>query len=780
MPNPFASTLIHPFSVTTALTNNHSLIPRRLYVELEDDIAAMITRKPKFNDLHRLDYHTAEQDASDLNISDFNISDMSTANDYITFVAQPNSPFRTVSHFGFISPAKNPNPNHFHVPTERTKYVGVTTESSIEELFSTKKYLDYPDDLVPLIQRRKKITRTIIRGRVERRRRSPPKPFAILNGCREYLVHGSGQLPHQSYIKMLEKYFVETPYTCCKEAEKRDDLENIIHTLVTKMINLAETEPAETEPAQLNTIAEEASVDVKDDTTETGATTANEAQSEFITMIEIQPTDNDFVVAEYPVTDKPAFDIDALKPPGKLEVTSLVENFMKQLAESRFSNESPNLDFQPDAISTPQRRTRSLLLSRSDREARRAEFIELWEDHLDYVSTWERVATKEANAISFKNQNISENLNSSNFDSMDNLDETVADLVSSTILESSDSYEPIERTIIDKINLHQLDQDDEIFTKIKQTIYDNNNSKFEQSATNIQLNLPPPANQGKFRASTPTDANTSQPIFTQSLKPVRRTSTPKKIEEVLAVKPTKKRPIKKSFERKIKATNGYATVSSDDDHTNVSRTKRKARNFIAENIKKVAARGSRDSSTTREHKSISKSKTAVKTFMKSSTKTGSSLLWLSVSAMSNSSSTNTLNCNAENEQTTSRKHFSAFSSVPSGGLNTENRLLHTQYLQTDESAEEVPPQNIFNAAENDRPNNLSPNSKDAMVLVQKCTEHIESLRLNDIHLEMDEIFQIQNDNNAEQAAERERYEAALAEDWRSFNRIAFSLSEDED
>lgn len=742
----------------------------------------MMTRNPKFDDLRRLDCRTAttsEPDATDLDCSG-----ISSDNEYITFIAQSTSPFRTVSHFGFKSPAKNPSPTHYHVPTDCTKYVGVITELSIEELFATKKYLDYPDDLVPLMQRRKKLARSIIRGRVERRRRSPPKPFAIINGCREYLVHGSGQQPHQSYIKMLEKYFVETPNISRKEDEKRKKFEETVHALVTKMIDMAEDEPE-----KLKTISEEASVDIRDDTSDTGSTAdTHEVEPDFITMIEVEPIDTNSVITPVPITDKAVYDIDALKPPGKLEITSLVENFMKQLAESRFSNESPNLDYQPgEVISTPQSHNRSLL-SRSNREARRAEFIELWEDHLDFVSIQERLA-HEANTSPYKDQTINDDFNTSIFDSMDNIDDTIEDLISSTSAESSDSYEPIERKIIDKINLHRLDHEDDIFTKIKQTIYERNNSKFEQAATINELNLTTPANKSKFQTSTPTNSNASQPNF----KPAGSTAIPKLIDsDIKAValkKTTKKRAVKQSFEQKMKTTNGNTTassVTSDDEQTNPSRTQRKTRNFIAENIKMVSARGNRAAATSSpDHcktplNGSSKSKTAVKSFMKSSTKTGSSLLWLSVSAASPNSSNTALNDCTGKAQDLS-KQYSEFSSFPSNGLSvtTANRV-QKEYLRTDDSADVSLQNDVIGAAERHCPIDLSSNTNDTITLVQKCTEHIASLRLNEIHLDMDEILQIHNDNIAEHAVERERREVELAEDWRSYNRIAFSLSGEED
>lgn len=757
-------------SITEPLPNNHILKPRRLYVELEDPIAAKIKRTPRLDDLRQ--QNNSIDSTSGQNTSDFDFS--GTSSDCITFVAQTSSPFRTVSHFGFKSPAKNPSPTHFHVPTECTKYVAVMTKMSIEELFATQKYLDYPDDLVPLLQRRKKLSRTIIRGRVERRRRSPPKQFAILHGYREYLVHGSGQQPHQSYIKMLEKYFIETPYIRRKTEEKRENFEKTVHALVTEMIDLA---------AELHTISEEASVDIDEETSDRGSIcNTQEVESNLI-------TDINSVIDSVPIMRKSVYDSEVLKPSGKLEVTSMFENFMQQLAETRFSNESPNLDYQPDeVISTPQSHSRSLL-SRSNREARRAEFIELWEDHLDNASTRKRLASAEAHASLSKDQAINDI--TSNYDSMDNLDDTMLDLISTTTLaESSDSYEPIERTIIEKINLHRLDKDDVIFSKIKQTIYDHNNSKFEQTATNNQPGLTSP-----LQTSTPFNCSASKQKFTQNFKQ----AIPKLIDshnDASAVKnTTKKRAVKESFAQKMKAINGYASsVTSDEEQSNTSRTQRKERNFIAENIKKVSARGKRElSKNSSDHYKpplkSTKSSSAVKSFLKGSTKTGSSLLWLSVSATSTGSSNAALNDCTGNSQTASiddlSKQHSEFSSCPSNevSLTTVNRLLN-EHIPTDESAE-VLLQNVYmsddviNAAVREI-NDLSSKNNETIGLVQKCSEHIASLRLDEIHLDMDEIFQIHNENIAEHAAERERCEAELAEDWQSYDRIAFSLSDEED
>ncbi|CAD7012036.1 unnamed protein product [Ceratitis capitata] len=54
------------------------------------------------------------------------------------------SPYRTLSHFGFNSPQRDPQPDHKHIPpsTEQKKYVPLRKSISYEEIFSSPRYVD--------------------------------------------------------------------------------------------------------------------------------------------------------------------------------------------------------------------------------------------------------------------------------------------------------------------------------------------------------------------------------------------------------------------------------------------------------------------------------------------------------------------------------------------------------------------------------------------------------------------------------------------------------------
>ncbi|XP_011206890.2 uncharacterized protein LOC105228676 isoform X1 [Bactrocera dorsalis] len=54
------------------------------------------------------------------------------------------SPYRTLSHFGFNSPQRDPQPDHKHIPCakEQKKYVPLRKSISYEEIFSSPRYVD--------------------------------------------------------------------------------------------------------------------------------------------------------------------------------------------------------------------------------------------------------------------------------------------------------------------------------------------------------------------------------------------------------------------------------------------------------------------------------------------------------------------------------------------------------------------------------------------------------------------------------------------------------------
>ncbi len=63
--------------------------------------------------------------------------------------------FRTESHFGFLSPQKIRKPIDFHLPSYKTYYKALTRELSIEEIFSSNKYVTLSDECIRIICKNK-------------------------------------------------------------------------------------------------------------------------------------------------------------------------------------------------------------------------------------------------------------------------------------------------------------------------------------------------------------------------------------------------------------------------------------------------------------------------------------------------------------------------------------------------------------------------------------------------------------------------------------------------
>lgn len=65
---------------------------------------------------------------------------------YIGVRSKSSSPYRTTAHFGFHA-AGYTYPNHFHVPKTNSRFKSLRRSISLEEIFSTKRYLDAGEDM---------------------------------------------------------------------------------------------------------------------------------------------------------------------------------------------------------------------------------------------------------------------------------------------------------------------------------------------------------------------------------------------------------------------------------------------------------------------------------------------------------------------------------------------------------------------------------------------------------------------------------------------------------
>uniref|UniRef100_A0A1Q3FXL8 Putative cytoskeletal protein adducin n=1 Tax=Culex tarsalis TaxID=7177 RepID=A0A1Q3FXL8_CULTA len=74
---------------------------------------------------------------------------------FIHLATVGNSPYRTNSFFGFLSPRRMPWIHHFHIPVLPPRYLGRSRSTSLNDVFATERYLSMTDDGLKQTIRRK-------------------------------------------------------------------------------------------------------------------------------------------------------------------------------------------------------------------------------------------------------------------------------------------------------------------------------------------------------------------------------------------------------------------------------------------------------------------------------------------------------------------------------------------------------------------------------------------------------------------------------------------------
>lgn len=744
-----------------------------------------------------------------------------------------SSPYRTVSHFGFKSPVKIPRPTHFHVPLMSTNYVAITQDISVDELFSTLKYVSYPDELVPQIMRRKKLSSAIYR-QYAGRRLFTRHPYAA--NAAEQLIHGQDMIPHRKYMKQIAKLSTAVVVSPKKRLENDEEV-----------VVAPTTNQPEHFDRSLNTIYEE-------------------NNSSLTESVEIEVDDDDVTAAAATeeVTDM---------QPG--------ETFFQKLGEFDFAKESPNPEYQQPSVAagatstTIENETQSPLLGRQERDKRRAEFMEIWEDHLQFIATKERLSAE---------------------DEMEDHLTTASDRSSSTSAPPpaisystypSDKFDEMERSVLERIDRNQLTEYDGIFLKIRQTIMDFSASRNEVSGGAAASAEEEPENgSGGFRTSTPTDLVQSSsaeehPKADTVVTTASKRSTPNKSPAVLKVKriahrrrsPTMapKQMPDRPDKRKTSQKGWAESNSTSAEHAN--RRKKVCRNFIAENIsnastvKRLAASSpvsggpflsplskppkKVNGTTTTTTKSVSPilvlpfgrektdepknvvPATEVTSFETVTSKRGSARFWMTINTSNTEKCEEFLEKEAIgteikqepfeidenamemiidiinetiNESVADTKHPDEIDlknntnealetleiGVPSENYGSNNHIdsptstMSSNCFSSNGTAAPSPlssPAVIINGPvkivddDDYRTVKINDNISD---VIDRCADHISNLRIIDLHNEMNEIMHIQEEILAEQTAQRIRFDEQRRLDWMVFNELTFSLSGDED
>lgn len=447
----------------------------------------------------------------------------------------PKFPFRNNSHYGFNNP-KYVEPYHFHITLTPTKYIPLTQELSVDELFSTKKYLNFPDSYVPKILNKKRMSLKNFRKKsfkpinefIKRQKLSPSKITSELynkQNCSEYASSFNTDIdfiasPSEEKINDRVENDDENVDYCGyeqKNAKMNDYSEpsgnydtefafdgdgdvSINSSIffdnnmpITKFLgsSFCDNERLDKiEALELDKLEESAAKFVAKWINEIITDVLNNNEN----VIVLNSSNNCAIVNKSRFSPK----IQKIKnPDNKTQIHSNNINpigvtFFKKLSELAYSTESPNIIHNQQKITNtlyvPENSSLSgkirKVLGRDKRHERREEFIEIWEDHLNYVTNKEYSI---ANNVDIMTEQCGNRIVSRQFDA-------------------------VEQQILSKIDFHALDLHDQIFSTIKKSIIESNNSKLHLSAHSSPVVLQVPeitkTEQNRIVASsTPTELN---------------------------------------------------------------------------------------------------------------------------------------------------------------------------------------------------------------------------------------------------------------------------------
>lgn len=635
--------------------------------------------------------------------------------------------FRTVSHYGFLSPKVIRKPVDYHVPSYRSYYKPLSREMSIEELFSSNKYVTLPDECIRVIfknklafykhvkQSTKKKLKfpTVAEDREMEDKENPFKKFFgsevgsdILNIAQQDCPVSYRSCPDLP-IRLNEnvEYLVEN----VGSAKNKDGFAHLAHSEYSDYGTQSENERL------LNRGAHNQSY-VSEYGTQRHVSSLLDQR-----LCPLKRSQSDRKISHCNIT---------------LNINKSKANYLQE--RNHQFHELHQQDILEDVTNKPRLSTslpwerEKKLLSRSVRNERKKEFTEMWMNHL--------------NLRKCQNEN----------------EDNVSDDRSSPY--ANMEFDPLEEQIISKIDENHLDEDDEsIFTKIKTVIIERSLNKMKLNSNDELDNLDA---SSSFSTSTPklyksirfeevkqrssvAASNSSQSHETFHMD---KTST----ESLSAVND---RPdLKQQHQPKNHMVSELIiNVHPVDAIPDVERTKlvfksRKAkRNFIAENIRNVSQR-KRTPKINKSTKIANRSQSAPRLHI---------------------------------DDLRSLRHNALFEARPfASEIDIESVPTVTPFDSSDnetvsEDLEKVCQDLIdfayaANAKENEKIDELTESVSELKNVVERCGEQIDFL--DKMEREIDEIFNLHHDIDNDNAEHKEKFEKKILEDTERLKQLDFDLN----
>lgn len=367
--------------------------------------------------------------------------------------------YRTVSHLGFLSPQANRKPIDYHIPSYKSYYKPLSRELSIEELFTSNKYVNLSDECIRIIVKNKLATFNDFKQSMQTRRK-----FSTVPECRE----SDEENPFKKLYAEESNGFVDTiQHECPMTHRSCPDLPTSSTQNVDRFVDTdKETYAplAHSEYSDYGTQSENERLLSR--ATQSQYFTSNNAQQHISSLFDqrlhaLKRHQLDRKISHYNIT----LNINKKAENRSSECNDQIQDVLAQSAPNIILEDVTN---KPRlSTSLPFEREKKLL-SRSVRNERKKEFTEIWMNHLH-----------------------SRRAQCDNGNSSDDRISPYADM----------DLDPMEEEIISKIDENHLDKDDEsIFTKIKTVIIERSINKKKMSSNEDLDNLDV---SSSFSTSTP-------------------------------------------------------------------------------------------------------------------------------------------------------------------------------------------------------------------------------------------------------------------------------------
>ncbi|KAI8123587.1 Protein hu-li tai shao [Lucilia cuprina] len=455
------------------------------------------------------------------------------------------SPFRTVSHFGYNSPMREPKPDHKHLlfnPEYVQKYVPLRRSVSYEEIFSSPRYLNLCEYCFELVVRLKP---ELMKYKTKLHNLTKHKSSFLksVSGQNDLARITANTVSHdlsekESYITDLNESFSVFSFQKDSVGEEEDEIgsKRNVDDLLSATTNSSFKEKIA--PRMMYSELQSNTVNSQFSLREFEAYDINTSQDECV----------DYDLNNNGVNSNNSNYMDNLT--NHIKIKDNWECFENTVKIHKFLGNSQKL------------------MSREERSRRKLEFQELWEDHVSFAENRENIIDSMPKIIlNIKNDVSQVSKVTKSPETTLNDSENGLHFANNDI-DNADKFSPLERTILEKINTNDLCKSEEIFGKIENTIRNKLNPSMLELMIKEQATLHLQKNENKIeKLNSPKSKSLMRSC---SFTPLRfNSSTPKcKLNKTTVVNNMPASLIKNSNMTK---------------HKN-----RKCRNFILENIRSVS------------------------------------------------------------------------------------------------------------------------------------------------------------------------------------------------